>query len=413
MSDFLNSPLLVTLAAFFITAIICVAARKERIPGFLFLLFASLGAFFAVANIQKIAFLKAFVLIFFFIVLVFSGFLRGVKKPLLNIALLLVFIGAVLISGFVNSTPFATTRSYIGTMVIAIVIAFCPTNEKTLKLLMVAIAIWGIVNLVAALFQLSGHGWMYKGDPFHTGFRMEGLMGTSTMMGIYFALALNAMHVLYLSAKKRFWRIVTFALGAGLFLGLMGTLSRAAVLGWAVSFLFIQYRLYGMKLSSIVGIAVFVLVAVALSSLLNLDDIMLARFVAMKKDPSAQNRIPLIMKALEYLSEKPLFGVGLSQGGLYAKNVVVNTHNTIVQRLMENGIAGFAVFAGIVFRSIEGFLRRTGPESGEIVDEYRIGFLAMLISIFIMGQFHDFSYLMPLWVVLGVGLMPWKKLEYA
>jgi O-antigen ligase len=411
MIDLLNNPFAVLLAAAFVTVLVFVSIRKEQIPSFIFLLFAALGAFFVLANIRGITFLKAFIL-FFFIVIMFSAhFFRRQKIPALNIILVLLFVSAVTISSFLNNTPFESTRSYLGTMIIALVVALSPTKEKTLKYLTVSIAFWGLVNLVAALFQWSGHGMMYKSDPIHTGFRIEGLMGTSTMMGIYFVLALNAVQALYFYAKKKIWKVALFALGAGLIVGLLGTLSRAALVAWIVSFLFLQYKLYGMKVSSVVGIAIFTLVAFGLASMLNLDEIMTARFTVIKKDPSAQNRIPLIQAALKYLAEKPFFGVGLSQGGLGARNVLVNTHNTFIQRLMENGIIGFLIFLAMIWRSTQGLFSKVHFQSPDATHGYRIGFLAMIIGVFTMGLFHDFSYLMPLWLILGLGLMPWRSIK--
>jgi O-antigen ligase len=412
MTELLNNPYFVLLVGLLIFGLLYIFIRPESAPAFIFLLFAGMGAFFETTHIQRVSLLKAVILFILFCALIVNKFFRREKIPLVNILLMLLLMSAIIISSWLNNAGLELTRAYIGTLMVALVIALSPGRETTMKYLIVAMAIWGVVNLGPALSQWAGQGWMYKSDAIHTGQRTEGLMGTSTMMGIYFVIALNAIHVLYFQAKKRTIRVLLFCVGMGLAIGLLGTLSRAAFMAWIVSFLFIQYWLHGLKLRSIVGIVLFLVILAGIGSLMNLSELMTARFSVIKKDPSAQDRIPLIKAALQYTYAHPIFGVGLSQGGLTSKLLILNTHNTFVQRLMENGIVGFGLFCILLFRSFREFMRRIRATIKQKQAGYHVGFMAALIGILVMGLLHDFSYLMPLWLVIGVGLMKWRYEEH-
>lgn len=405
MLDLINNPYFVLLVCLLIVALGFIAYRPESVPAFIFLAFAAMGVVYETTGIEKVAMLKAALLPLFFVFLLLIKVMRRQRFPVTNLLLVALFIVVVVASSWLNNIDFAVTRPYIGTLLIALVVALSPNNEKTAKYTIVTFALWGGINLLAVLAQLSGLGWAYKGDVVHTGFRVNGLMSSSTMMGIYFVIALNAVHVLYLRFKTFIMRSLLFCLGAGMAVGLLATLSRASLTAWLLSFLFIQYRLRGMKIGSILGIIATAVVVVGLSSLLNLDDMMMGRFAVINKDPSAQYRVPLAEMALRHFESKPFFGVGISQGGLEAKNVLVNSHNTFIQKIMENGLTGFSLFSFLLWTALSGFKTRLLASCVDESKSYTVGLLASLGAIMINGFFHDFSYLMPLWLLIGMGLM--------
>lgn len=195
-----------------------------------------------------------------------------------------------------------------------------------------------------------------------------------------------------------------FILGAGLAVGLLGTLSRGAFAGWVVSFLFIQYRLQGIKVGSIIGVCVLSGVVLGISSFLNLDDLMLGRFTSMSVDPSAKDRIPLLEMGKRLFYSNPLLGVGLGQGG----RAHLEAHNTYMQVLMENGVIGFILFSTVVWKGIRG-LRKSAVAGTSAAPNpaaaYYIGLLGSMAAILLDAVTHVFDYLMPLWLILGIGFM--------
>ena len=400
--ELLNNPYFVLLSVVLFIGLVYVLAHQESIPGFVFLFMAGMGAFFGITGIGKVALLKAILLPILFVVVLFGRLKDSQRLPLGNLALLLLFMGVTVASAWLNEMSFELVRPYLGTLMVALVVVLCPDKEKTVRYLVVAIALWGLANLLAA--ALGGRGWEYQ-DAVHTGDRVVGLMGVSNVLGVYFVIALNAVHVLFFQARSNMVRLLLFAVGLGMAVGLMATLSRASFAAFLVSSLLIQYRLRGIRIGSLVGIAAAAVMVMALAVMFNLDQVVVGRFTTIKVDPSAQGRLSLVEVALKVVDEKPLFGIGLSQGGLGEKNVLLNSHNTYVQKLMENGIAGFSLFVLLLWLSLRALNKRSRADSSKEVKPYYVGLLGMLVAILVNGLFHDLTYLMPLWILVGIGLM--------
>lgn len=405
MIELLNNPFFILFIFIAVAALVFMIIRQESVPGIIFLSFAAMGVFFETSKIGKIAMFKAVFLPLILLLLIVMKFVKGQRFPRINLILITLFTVMVAFSSWLNNISFDLTRPYLATLLIAFVIALCPNNEKTTRYTLIAFAFWGGINLLATVSQWAGHGWVYKSDAIHTGFRSQGLMGTSTMMGVYFVIALNAVHVLFYQTKATAMRVLLFCFGIGLAVGLLGTLSRASLIAWGLSALYIQYRLGGMKLRSIISVIAAVLMVMSVSSLLHLNNLIADRFAVVRKDPSAQSRVPLLEMAMTNSATSPYFGIGLSQGGLGDKNVVLNSHNTFVQKIMENGIFGFSLFCIIMWKAIRGFRKRINNSDEAVYKASDIGLLAILGAILINGFFHDLSYLMPLWLIIGLGMM--------
>lgn len=171
-----------------------------------------------------------------------------------------------------------------------------------------------------------------------------------------------------------------------------------------MSFLYIQYRFRGLNIKNFIVVIVFIIIVLGLLSLLNLDDIMLTRFTGMKRDPSALNRLPLLELGKQLFNRDPLFGVGLAQGG----KVHLEAHNTFMQVLMENGIIGFTFYCLVLWRGVHGLRKRAGKGKVAIDNPmmgYYVGLFGTIGSILFNALFHVFDYLMPFWLILGIGFM--------
>ena len=189
-------------------------------------------------------------------------------------------------------------------------------------------------------------------------------------------------------------------------LGLIGTLSRGALAGWLVSFLFIQYKLRRLSFGNLVGIATAGAIVIGISSFMNLDELMVGRFTTMEDDPSAQARLPLIEMGMRLLKTSLLFGTGLGQGG----GLHLEAHNTYMQVLMETGVIGFTVFCLLLWRGIRGMKAhiRVNVAAGD-ASLYYLGLLGSFIAILINGVSHVFDYLVPLWLIMGMGFVVARK----
>jgi len=394
--------------AVFLGAVCYVTWRPEAAPTFLFLLLSALWVFYEVTDMQRVAFLKAVLLLVLMVVLLLRKIQSGGKIPLTGPTWVISYLASVVLSCLINGTDINQYRGSLGILLIPLVVALCPNNEKTVKYLTVAFAFWGLANFLTVVANWAGVGWaraFVTEDLTNVTARAAGLMGHSSLMGMYFVISLNAVHVFFYQAKTKLGRLLLLTLGAGLALGLLGTVSVAAFGGWLVSFMFIQYRLRGLRVGSMVGLGTVAGLILWLNALFQKGGtLMIKRFTFLNVDPSAQGRLPLLQMGMKRFLTNPLLGVGLGQGG----RVHLEAHNMFMQVLMETGIMGFTLFCGVLWSAVRRLHRRTGAdETGALTPEaaYYVGLLGTLAAILIDGLAHSNDYLMPLWLLIGIAFM--------
>ncbi|HFD32678.1 MAG TPA: hypothetical protein ENJ28_08255 [Gammaproteobacteria bacterium] len=460
----LQNPFFVFLLLILLSVFTYVIKHTEYIPGFVFFLFASLGAVLQLTNIGQIGLLRAILLLVLFGVLFHKNLKKGVSLPIGGILLVLSYLLSVYVSGSINDIPFSSYRSEVGLLIMAIVVSVAPNKKETLRILTIAILLWGLINAFAIITAKLGIGWG-KLVLFNNGGRAIGLSRHSTFMGAYFSIALVAAQILFLQANLKITKVVMFASGMLIMLGLLATIARGAFIGWLAAFLFVQYRIQGMKVSSIVGVFLIAIMAISVASLLGLDQLLLDRFTGIEKDTSAQARIPLLLSSLNTFSKNPVFGTGI---GWEDVKLQLESHNMIIQVLVEEGLIGFILFMFILWKAGWSLLVRSNagkavnimsapidapkPEevsskrlsSGVILKRsqrsvltnndgvetagvdlsresellqktktdlvvYYTGLVAMLGAILLNSLTHSFDFFMPLWMLIGVGFMRTSK----
>lgn len=406
MFELLQHPFFFVLIVVLMVTVSLCLFKQQYIPAVLFIILSGLGGFYEAVDLPQVSMLKAILFPLLLFAVLWRNFRLGNKLPLSNFALLLIYIFIIISSSLMYGADLNVYRSSLITLLIPVIVALCPNNEKTLKYLLIAIALWGVANLLVAITEWSGVGWKYGSNAIHTSYRVQGLMGHSTAMGMFFVLSLNAVHVLYIQSKTKFCHIMWFILGIGMLLGLLGTLSRGAIAAWFVSFLFIQYKIRKISVMNILGIVIAAIIIVAVSSIMHLDELIFGRFSTMNVDPSAQARIPLLLMGMELLKINPLFGTGLAQAG----RVHLEAHNTYMQVLMETGIFGFSAFCLVMWRCIKGLRAHILMNvTDDNVQSYYVGLLGMVGAILLNGFTHVFDYLVPLWLIVGLGFMVVRK----
>lgn len=407
MLDLINNPYFVLFLTIVIGGLGYVMWRPEAIPAFIFLLLSALWVFYDVANLQRLALLKAVLLSALLVVLLLRKSRSGEGLPLAGFVWVLSYGAFVVFSCLINGTDINEYRGALGILMIPLVVALCPNNEKTVKYLTIALALWGIANFLAVLANWVGIGWaqaFVTEDQTNITFRAAGLMGHSTVMGMYFVISLNAVQVLYYQAGTRKGRLLLLTIGTSLFLGLVSTVSVAAFAGWGVSFLYIRHRLGSLRLSNLIGIGILALLLFSFAALLKEEPLMMSRLSSLPSDESAVGRLTLLKMGMGLFSSNPLFGVGLGQGG----RVHLETHNTFMQVLMETGIVGFLLFCGVLWISLRRLYQQTGQDKGTICtgkSAYYAGLLGSLMAILVNGLAHCNEYLMPLWLIIGIAFM--------
>lgn len=402
--ELLQNPYFLVLAFVFLATLGLCLVMHEYIPAFVFILIPGLNALYDLAKLPQLPMLTGVLFPLFFVAVFLSNLKRGREFPLANFALLFMYILLVIMSSLMSGTDLNLYRAAIALLTLPFIVALCPDNEKTVKYLTIAIALWGVANLFAVMAEWSGLGWKLSTVNANTSRRSMGLMGHSTTMGIYFAVSLSAAHVLVLQAKTKVGRIFWLLFGMGMVVGLIGTLSRGAIAGWLLSFLFIQYKLRGLRVSNMIGIVLAAVIVVGVAASMNLDKLMASRLDT--KEVSAQTRIPLLEMGMNLLDTSPIFGVGLNQGG----KGHLEAHNTYMQVLMETGVVGFTVFCLVLWRGIRGLrlhIRHNSTNGNS--SPYYVGLFGSIIAILFDGTTHVFDYFMPLWLIMGMGFMVVRK----
>ena len=151
MWDYLQNP---GFLAFVVAMTILVAwamIRSEIIPAFLFFVMSAMGVIYEITGMGQISMLKAVLLVLLTAVLI-AGRLRARARLPVGISIVvLLYMGTVILSGYLNNVPLTYFRSDMGTLAVAITVSLCPNNEKTLKYLTWTFAIWGIINFGATV----------------------------------------------------------------------------------------------------------------------------------------------------------------------------------------------------------------------------------------------------------------------
>lgn len=411
MSGAFQNPYFLGVALSVAMASLYVLRHNENIPAFIFLLISFIPWLYQLFNIESLPQLRGVLFIMFLLVLVVRKFSKNEGLSLFNNSLMLLYISAAMFSTAYNGGDVNQYRAYFGLLIIPAVMSLCPANEKTVRHLTIAMALFGAANLVSVLLEWASLGWSQaysSGLSAASSYRLLGLGGQGTVQGIYLVISLNAVHVLFLQAKSQVHRSMLIALGIGLAVALFGTLSRGAIGGWLLSFMFIQIRLTGLRFGPFVLAGVLFLLIVGLADILGVADLVAERFVTMSQESSALNRLTLVDRGLRLFSTSPFSGVGLGQGG----GTRLEAHNTYLQILMETGIVGFTLFVLVLLRGVRGLMLRaeTGAD-GFFRNPYYVGLLGTLLAILLDGTFHNFSYFAPMWLIIGIGFQvaPWRS----
>lgn len=445
----LQNPFFIIILIILFSVFAYVVKHEEYIPGFVYFLFASLGAVLQMTSLGQIGLLRALILVFLFGVLLSKNMRTGKNIPIANLLLIAAYAVSVYISGTLNDIPFKDYRSEVGLLIMAMVVSLSPSTKQTLRILTIAIMLWGLINAVVIIAAKLGIH-ISRMPVFNDGGRAIGLSRHSTFMGAYFSISLVALQILYIESKSKFVRLSLFFIGILIMLGLLATIARGAFIGWLVAFLFVQYRLQGMKVGSIVGILVAALIGLVAASLLGLDQQLVDRFTGIEKDNSAQARIPLLLSSFNTFSMNPIFGTGV---GWEDVSMQLESHNMIIQVLVEAGMVGFILFVTLLWRGGWSLLMRSNIKKEVKIDRqiqshshsqsettidaqekkyssvmlrttpqkivstgsasetvtYHTGLVAMLGAILLNSLTHSFDFFMPFWMLVAVGLMKAKQ----
>ncbi len=227
-------------------------------------------------------------------------------------------------------------------------------------------------------------------------------------------MATGTLLALYLFLRGRRGRLV--ALGSGL-LGASGTIltfARSGALALAVGGTWIGARFVRQRRF----VVALVLAALAGGALVTLaPDLLWERFGQLAEEPeedtTLQTRLGMTFIGMELLAQNPLIGIGpntfagrsaefehrFAPRGAKRKQL----HNMYVSVAVEQGLVGFACFAGMLVVALRGLHRarkRTSGATAVLVEAVQIAFVSYLFACaFQPSDFYKFT-----WVVIGIAL---------
>ncbi len=211
--------------------------------------------------------------------------------------------------------------------------------------------------------------------------------------------------------KKRSWILILLNLLN--FFCLLGTFARASWVVFGVGSLFTLWCFMKLNLIkfgrlSLISIAVagFFYILLSLTPIGDEFFYMISlRLTPGYTETSDIGHLESRLLALEYWTESPLIGLGI--GGFFQKpGGGIHTHSTYFTILVDRGFVGLILFLIFLFQLYR-TLRRKIPGSWECADEmmltYNIGFLGILIGLFIGMFLYEMSS-ETVWMLFGIML---------
>ncbi len=270
-----------------------------------------------------------------------------------------------------------------------------------------------------SLLMLDRASWDIVGnrDYSHFSFDLqdEGPMGYAGVNGLAAFEAQFAIFLLALAAfeKKSLVRIAYIALAAFTGLCLMYALSRGGYLALAAGFLFLA-AVKQRKL--LVFVLVFCLVGVPLLPKAVSQRVLMTYDENGDLDHSAETRVDLWEDAMQSFEANPLFGTGFDT---YAygehEGSYKDTHNFFVKVLSETGIAGFAIFMWLLWKTYSTGYRLSRRARDPFLASLGLGLACWVVCAVVANFFGDRWHFLQvngyMWVIAGLVARAWTLEE--
>ena len=147
--------------------------------------------------------------------------------------------------------------------------------------------------------------------------------------------------------------------------------------------------------------SVAIVVMVMSMLFMGLGEQMLARFENIESDRSALERIPLWEQSMTAFIASPVVGNG---PGWKSGTLLLQSHNTFIQVLVESGALGLFLFCTLMVMTLRRLLVRSRqhPSKSQEYSMYQLGFFTTVAAILIDGLTHSFDFILPLWMLVGI-----------
>lgn len=329
----------------------------------------------------------------------------------------LSYVLIVFLSVF-NSVNFrSSVISFVGKTIEYVLLYFivCDTvkTKRSLYIIFSAVALALIGLIIDSVFQYFSGFSLFRHYPMNDDLRLKASFTNATGFASWLILTIPLFSALaiFKTEKKYFtFRTLSLILSLLSLVCLYFTYSKAALLGLAVSFVFILA--YCLKRKN--RLFVWLLLILSLAGFIFLKRSYILDLINSNYPPSLLMRLDLWKMSLSMLADYPILGSGPSTYvdtiQFYGHGWQSNTsypHNSFLHLACETGLAGLACFIWIIydfFRVVNSSLKSGSQVKVELAG-LSAGIAAFLTQSFFDTSLFSLQLIIPFWIFLGLSII--------
>ncbi len=282
------------------------------------------------------------------------------------------------------------------------------TTPGRLRFAMLSFAFAAVISAISGINDvLLSQGSSQSGD--FSMLRSQGTGESINLISRYYVVALVYLYYFLNWNKHRGMRVL-YTVGIVLLVaGVYTTSSRTGILLLIITVLFISLR-WAVSIRQVGIISLVLAFLLVLNFLPGQVAQIQERFFEEQGESSVEENVrqDLWATALEVSTENPIGGIGVGQFA-QMNRYRVGAHNGYLSVLVETGIPGFVLFAGMIVVSLRGYARiifskeyiEQHPAYRELVIACGLGFVIMLLGMFTKDDHYDKM----LWLSMGIGTL--------
>ncbi|MDP7324075.1 MAG: O-antigen ligase family protein [Candidatus Woesearchaeota archaeon] len=349
------------------------------------------------------------------------------KQPIIKKNPLLLAIGCFLLSAAIslmNTTHLAYSlfdlARYAVSIVLFIMVVDIADSELMVKRTVYAFFCGGlalaVISLIILIFLSFGQGFIIS----DLSSRIISLYQGAASLGHFLFLPLFFAFGLFSDSKGNVKRVY-FVLFLLLLLSLFLTISRSAMLGFAIGIFFFFVLLKWRLLSRVLGLCflVFFLFSVIFGPLYVIDIFQESiGFYVLRPTPETDARLFIWRSNFRAISDHPFVGVGIgnflheyeryklpSAEGLARSRDQMGSHNLFLESFAEQGIIGFLIVMYIFFKIFIFLHENLNQHKNSSLEMVSRVFYCTFFAYFVQGFFIDFFHFRHLWVFFGLAVV--------
>ncbi len=238
------------------------------------------------------------------------------------------------------------------------------------------------------------------------GFRLRGFTGQPNVLALHILIIFPILVLYLFRGANTYLKGLMGALVFLALLGLLGTFSRAGLLGLGAVILGVLFVLRSNRWLLFTALLAFVII------LFLIPDIIWERILSVKdiaQDPSLRWRAKAWIGAFDLFLKNPILGIGMGNFVFVSHTIVsihMSAHNTFLELAAETGIVGLGIFLGFflsnlyhLYHSQKIFFKLNEKELGTFCQ----ALLVSVSGIVVFSIFHSIQAYFVYWALVALG----------